>query len=89
MATIQDLQKEIDEIKKRNEKVESDKAWETSLTRRFFLMMFTYLALGVYMKAINIKKPWLNAIIPAIAFYLSTLTLPYFRKLWEKYIHKN
>ena len=33
MATLQSLQKEINEIKKRNRLVEINKAWETSLTR--------------------------------------------------------
>ena len=33
----------------------------------------------------NVPKPWLNAIVPAMAFMLSTLTLPFFKRLWIKY----
>tara|TARA_Y100000310_G_scaffold253790_1_gene260737 strand:+ start:441 stop:695 length:255 start_codon:yes stop_codon:yes gene_type:complete len=78
------LKKEVDEIKKRNKLVEADKAWETSWTRRILLIFFTYLAIGIYLQVINIPKPWLNAIVPAVAFMLSTLTLPWFKKLWLK-----
>jgi len=80
-----ELQKEIEKLKNRNKKVEADKAWETSYTRRFLLIIFTYLAISFYLNAIDIERPWLNAIVPAVAFLLSTLTLPFFRKLWLNY----
>lgn len=80
---MSDLEKEIEAIKERNKRVELDKAWERSYTRRLLLVIFTYLAIGVYLNAIKINNPWLNAIVPAVAFMLSTLTLPLFRKLWE------
>jgi len=51
-------------------------------------MLFTYLAIGLYLKAINIDRPWLNAIVPAIGFMLSTLTLPFIKTLWLKYLYK-
>jgi len=82
MVTLQSLQKEINEIKKRNRLVEINKAWETSLTRRLLLIMFTYLSIGLYMQAISVKDPWLNAVVPSIGFLLSTLTLPFFKSLW-------
>lgn len=85
MDEIQKLREEIDLIKERNKKVELDKKWEQSLTRKALLIIFTYLAIGIYLKAINIPLPWLNAIVPAVAFLLSTLTLPFFKKLWSKY----
>jgi sterol desaturase/sphingolipid hydroxylase (fatty acid hydroxylase superfamily) len=88
MASIQELEKEILAIKNRNKKVEIDKAWEISWARKFLLMIFTYLAIGFYLQAINIYKPWLNAIVPSIGFLLSTLTLPYFKKIWERYFHR-
>jgi len=79
---MSDLEKEITTIKARNKKVEIDKEWETSWTRKILLMIFTYLAIGFYLQAINIDKPWLNAIVPSIGFLLSTLTLPFFKKVW-------
>ena len=88
MTKIEDLEKEIKLIKYRNNKVESDKAWETSWTRRLLLALFTYLAISLYMYAISLPNPWLNAIIPSIGFLLSTLTLPAFKTIWQKYIHR-
>lgn len=85
MTSINDLEKEILAIRNRNKKVEIDKAWETSWTRKFLLMIFTYLAISFYLRAINIDKPWLNAIVPSIGFLLSTLTLPYFKDIWKRY----
>jgi len=88
MTSIKELEEEIKRINERNKKVEADKAWETSYTRRILLMIFTYLAIGFYLQAINIEKAWLNAIVPAVAFMLSTLTLPSFKKIWLRYIYK-
>lgn len=88
MTSINDLEKEILAIKTRNKKVEMDKAWETSWTRKLLLIIFTYLAISFYLRAINIDKPWLNAIVPSVGFLLSTLTLPFFKKIWEKYFNK-
>jgi hypothetical protein len=84
MSTINQLQKEIQKLKARNKRVETDKAWELSWTRKAIILIFTYLAIGIYMWAIKIPKPWLNAIVPAVAFMLSTLTLPFFKKIWAK-----
>jgi len=88
MTNLQDIENEIRLIIKRNMKVESDKAWETSWTRRLLLALFTYLAISLYMYAISLPNPWLNAIIPSIGFLLSTLTLPAFKTIWQKYIHR-
>ncbi len=88
MTTLQELEKEILLIKARNKKVEIDKAWETSWTRKILLMTFTYLGIGFYLRAINIDKPWLNAIVPSIGFLLSTLTLPLFKQVWITYFKK-
>jgi len=88
MPSLKELEKRVRSIEERNRRVESDKAWETSYTRRSLLVLFTYLAMGFYLQAIEIKQPWLNAIVPAAAFMLSTLTLPFFRRLWIKHVHK-
>lgn len=85
---MKDVLKRLDKIESRNKMVETDKAWETSWTRRFLLILFTYLAIGFYLNAIQVSGPWLNAIVPAVAFLLSTLTLPFFKDLWVKHINK-
>ncbi|MCX5711598.1 MAG: hypothetical protein NTY47_00790 [Candidatus Omnitrophica bacterium] len=89
MIELSNLEKEIEIIKNRNKKVELDKAWETSRTRKLFLIIFTYIAIGLYLRAINIENPWLNAVVPSIGFFLSTLTVPFIKEIWIKYIYKN
>jgi len=86
MVTLESLTKEIERIKARNKKVEVDKAWETSTTRKLLLILFTYISIGLYMFVIGVSNPWLNAVILSIGFLLSTLTLPYFKSYW---IRKN
>ncbi len=84
MDEINSVQQRLDAIEYRNKRVEADKQWETSYTRRVLLFAFTYIALGLYMWAIGVFQPWLNAIVPSIGFLLSTLTLPYFKERWVK-----
>lgn len=85
METFEDLRKEINEIKTRNERVEIDKAWETSWTRRLIVALCTYLSVAFYLSAIRIPDPWLNAVVPTSGFLLSTLTLPFFKNLWSRF----
>lgn len=84
MASIKKLESRVDKIEERNRQVETDKAWELSLTRRLILTAFTYLAVAVYLYAINIPQAWLHAIVPAVALMLSTLTLPFLKEVWLK-----
>ncbi len=88
MVNQVDLEKRISEIERRNARVEQDKAWEMSWTRRGLLILFTYLSVGFYMQAIGISNPWQNAIVPSLGFLLSTLTLPFFKQLWLSYFKK-
>jgi len=82
MEDIELLKKRITALEARNRKVETNKKWETSYTRRVLLFLFTYIAIGLYMWAIAVPRPWLNAIVPSVGFLLSTLTLPYFKNWW-------
>lgn len=41
MSTIEELQQEVNEIKNRNQRVETDKAWETSWTRKIIILCLT------------------------------------------------
>lgn len=80
-----ELEKEILKIKERNAKVELDKAWETSLTRKICICVLTYIVVVIYSHLINkISNVWLSSIVPVIGFTLSTLSLKIVRNLWEK-----
>ena len=82
------LEERVEKIEKRNKKVEDDKAWEGSWTRKIVLIIFTYLAVGFYLNVINVQNPWINAIVPSLGFLLSTLTLPFIKNWWKKNIYK-
>lgn len=82
MNTFTQLDKRITVIEKRNEKVELDKAWETSGTRKIILIANTYIVIGLFMWFMNINNPWINAIVPSIGYFLSTLTLPFIKRWW-------
>lgn len=84
---IEKLEKRLAVIERRNQKVESDKAWETSTLRKLLIATFTYFTIALYLQFIVGIDPWINAIVPTIGFLLSTLTLPYFKKLWLKYFY--
>ena len=73
---------EIDEIKKRNRRVELDKAWETSSVRRAIIASVTYIVATVWLIVIENEKPFLNALVPLGGYVLSTLSLPFVKEYW-------
>lgn len=80
-----DFEKEITEIKERNKRVETDKAWETSWTRRICIMVLTYLVVIIYSYVIReYDNILLSSLVPVIGFTLSTLSIKLVRKIWEK-----
>lgn len=76
------LEERIAVIEARNQKVESDKAWETSWTRRVSIATLTYLVVVAYLHFVIKINPWLNALVPVAGFLLSTLTISYLKQLW-------
>jgi hypothetical protein len=82
ITAMDPLEERVAKIEERNASVELDKAWETSGTRRVLIIAFTYAVIGLFLQTIHIDRPWLAAIVPAIAFTLSTLTMPYFKERW-------
>lgn len=87
MSQIVELEDRIKKIEARNREVEVNKAWETSWTRKFFIALFTYIAIAAYLGIVIGVNPWINAIVPTAGFLLSTLSLPIVRKYWQKYIY--
>jgi len=88
MPTLEQLESEINEIKTRNQRVETDKAWETSIARKLVVAILTYLVIVIFFYSADLPRPWLNAIVPTIGFLLSTLTLPIFKNWWIKKFKK-
>ncbi|MFH1784853.1 MAG: hypothetical protein ABH842_00345 [Candidatus Micrarchaeota archaeon] len=82
-----EIKKEIKKIKERNVRVEADKAWELSNTRRLVIGASIYLLALILLIGINAPDPWVNSLIPAIGFVLSTATFPIFKEFWIKSIY--
>lgn len=84
MDELQELKNEIIEIKKRNARVEADKAWETSLFRKILVAILTYAVIVLFFAVAGLPKPFVNAIVPTLGFLLSTLSVSYFKTVWLK-----
>jgi len=76
----EELQQEIENINQRNKRVEADKAWELSWVRRIIISILTYITIVLFSFVANLPNPFITALIPTVAFILSTLTLPLFKK---------
>ena len=81
--------KSIDDILKRNSRVEIDKAWETSKTRRIVIAFLTYVTASVFLKIIGNDAPFLNALVPFGGYLFSTLSLPVVKQWWINKYNRN
>lgn len=81
---MENLEEEIKKIKERNKKVELDKKWETSKTRKICIAVLTYFVVVIYSYSISkISNIFLTSLVPVIGFGLSTLSLKGVRNIWE------
>ena len=55
MELSEEIKKDIIDIKKRNSRVEIDKTWETSWTRRLTIMILTFIIASIWLFIINEK----------------------------------
>ena len=89
MDSYAELEKRIEKIEGRNKNVEKDKAWETSYTRKILIILFTYASIALYLYFIVGIDPWINAIVPALGFLLSTLSLSFLKSYGVDIFIKN
>lgn len=79
---LKELEEEIVKIKERNKRVELDKAWETSWTRKICIMILTYIVVIIYSYVIKkFDNIFLSSLVPVIGFTLSTLSLGLIRNI--------
>jgi hypothetical protein len=76
------IEERLTAIEQRNQRVEGDKAWETSAYRMVTILIMTYLIATLALWIIKVDKPFLGAIIPTLGFFLSTATLPFLKRRW-------
>jgi len=82
---IVQLEQEIKAIKLRNRRVEADKRWELSSARKLVVFILTYAVVLIVFLLVGVAKPFANALVPAVAFVLSTLTVGMFKRIWTRY----
>jgi len=79
---IDSISKRLAKIEQRNQRVEADKAWEVSWQRRILILALTYLLILLYFLIIEVEKPYLNAMVPTLGFFISTLTVSFAKQRW-------
>lgn len=82
MNELEQLQKEVSELKARNARVELDKAWETSLFRKALVVVLTYIVVMIYLVSMDFPRPFLSSIVPTVGFVLSTVTVGVVKRWW-------
>jgi hypothetical protein len=73
---------QLAEIQARNERVEREKAWETSWTRRLVISGATWIAAWLWLLGLGVEHAARQALVPALAYVVSTLSLPFLRRWW-------
>lgn len=81
---MKNIEERITAIEQRNKQVEADKAWETSWTRRLSIMTLTYIVVACYLYFVVHIDPWINALVPVMGFFLSTLTVRLVKRAWTE-----
>lgn len=79
---IKQLREEVEKIKERNRRVESDKGWETSKTRTAFIAISTFLLAYGFMLLINEKQPLAKAFAGTVAYIMSTASYGVLKSWW-------
>ena len=81
---MMDIEKQFQEIKNRNARVEAEKAWEQSWTRRLLIAAGTYGCALLLFWSIHVQQPQIQGLIPSGAYLLSTFSLPSLKGWWLK-----
>ena len=81
---MKDVEKRFNALEQRNKRVELDKEWETSWIRKLIILVLTYIVVLLFFLVAQLPKPFLNSLVPTAGFFLSTLALPFFKKIWIK-----
>ena len=60
LVKMKDLDKRIESIEQRNQRVELDKVWETSFTRKIIIAILTYFTVVLFFASNIIYNPIMN-----------------------------
>lgn len=79
---MQNMEETIRTLLNRNKRVEAEKAWELSITRRAFLAILTYSTAAMLLWLLGEERFLLLSFIPAVSYVFSTLSLPQVKRWW-------
>jgi hypothetical protein len=79
---VQIIEEELRSIQARNKRVELEKAWEVSATRKVAVLILTYVIASIVLYLIDVQEFWLAAIIPTVGYLLSTLSVSWLKSRW-------
>lgn len=79
------VESELADIRNRNCRVESDKAWETSRARLLSVTGITYVTMVLVFLVLGSSRPFMDALVPTTGFFLSTLSISFLRARSGKY----
>lgn len=79
------VESELADIRNRNRRVESDKAWETSRVRLLSITGITYVTMVLVFLVFGSSRPFVDALVPTTGFFLSTLSVSVLRSCFGKY----
>lgn len=78
----------VERMLERNQRVEADKAWETSWTRRSVIALITYACAAAVLIVIEVPNPLLSALVPVVGYLLSVQSLPFIKKQWLMRVYR-
>lgn len=78
---LKELEQEINIIKQRNKRVELDKKWETSGTRKICICILTYIVVVVYSYIVrNYDNIFLSSLVPVIRIHIIYFVIKIYKK---------
>jgi putative acetyltransferase len=75
-------------LKERNKKIEADKAWEISWTRRAIVGGTTYIIVAAWLAMLGVNHHLLHAFVPVLAYVLTIVMLPMLKQYWIDKVYK-
>ncbi|MES2471172.1 MAG: hypothetical protein V4526_02995 [Patescibacteria group bacterium] len=80
---MKQIERDIQDIKDRNNRVEADKTWEVSVFRKTSLAVITYVVASFVLYFIGVSDYLISALIPTIGYILSVQSLPALKRSWQ------
>ena len=78
---LKELDQEIKIIKQRNKRVELDKKWETSATRKICICVLTYIVVVIYSYIVrNYDNIFLSSLVPVIRIHVIYFIFKIYKK---------